>query len=319
MKRKIQSAALLLTHFSILLVAVFAAIPAFAAVEAHFLYNLSDFTGTVANSGAKLAVDYDRDETYVLYQEAVRVFNDSGMEIFSFSEADTNLGVMRDLAVLPEGDIITLSLFYEDGRVKIIRRNYRGEPISEIKLKDLPSELSKFNPNRMKYNKGFLYFADPEALQVVVTDINGLFKQRYDLVPLLKLEPKDIGNNLMTGFDVSRNGDMLFTISVHFEAYVLSPDGRLQRFGQPGSIPGRFNIVAGITTSSRGDYLVTDLLKGAVQVFDKNFNFLYIFGNWEGRPGTLLMPEYITVNRKDMVFVSQGANRGVSVFRLFYE
>lgn len=302
--------------FAALLVTFFVCSPALARVEANFLFNLSDFSGTLPLSGGKLAVDYERDETYVLWGDIVRVFNEAGMEIFSFTDADTDLGVMRALVVLPEGDMITLSFNNEAGRVKIMRRNYRGEPISEIKIKGLPSELSQFSPYLMKYNKESLYFADPVALAVVVTDVNGVFKQQYDLLPLLELQPKDRGEKLMTGFDVSRDGDILFTITVLFEAYVVSPDGKLRRFGQAGSLPGRFNLVAGITSDSRGDYLVTDQLKGAVQVFDKGFNFLALFGNWGGKPGTLLMPEYIAVNRKDIVFVS--SKNGVSVYRLIY-
>lgn len=49
--------------FVALLMTFFVCSPAFARVEAHFLYNLSDFSGTLPLSGGKLAVDYERDET----------------------------------------------------------------------------------------------------------------------------------------------------------------------------------------------------------------------------------------------------------------
>jgi hypothetical protein len=320
MKRKMQSAALLFAHLSIPFVVVFVAVPASAGMEAHFIYTLSDFKGTVEAPMAKMAVDRERNETYVIYQEAVHVFDVNGMEIYSFSDADTNLGTVRDLVVLPDGDIITLSFLYQYGKTKIIRRNYRGEPISEMEIKDLPSELAKFDPNGMRYNNGLLYFIDSKALQVVVTDLNGSLKKSYDVRPLLDLKPEEqtAGDVMITGFDVDPKGNILFTISVLFRAYVLYPDGRLQGFGEAGSLPGKFNIASDIAADNRGNYLVGDKLKGAVQVFDKDFKFLYMFGDWGGKPGTLHSPVYIAVNRKDMVFVSQSGHGGVSVYRMFY-
>jgi hypothetical protein len=320
MKRKVQYAVLFFAHLSIPLVVVFVAVPASAGMEAHYIYTLSDFKGTVEAPMAKLAVDHERDETYVIYQEAIHVFDVNGMEIYSFSDADTSLGTVRDLVVLPDGDIITLAFVYEAGKLKIIRRNYRGEPVSEIEMKGLPSGLADFNPTGMRYNNGLLYFVDPKLLQVVVTDLNGSFKKVYNVRPLLDLKPEEqtLGDVMFTGFDVDAKGNMLFTISVLFRAYVLYPDGRLQGFGEAGSLPGKFNIASDIAADNRGNYLVGDKLKGAIEVFDKDLNFVYMFGDWGGKPGTLFSPSYIAVNRKDMVFVSQSGHGGVSVYRMFY-
>jgi hypothetical protein len=320
MKRKIQSAALLFTHLSIFLVAVFAAIPALASMEAQFLYSLSDFNGVVPFSGGKVTIDNERSETYVIYGEVVRVFNDNGMEVYSFSTIDTDadIGIFNALAVLPEGDMITLSYNVKQEKSEIIRRNYRGEPISQIEVTGLPAG-SSFSPSGMVYRGGLLYFADGDNLQVVVTDLNGLFQKRYDLFTLLELKPKDLGSTLLSGFDVDKNGDILFTVAVLFRAYVLSPDEKLREFGEAGSLPGKFNIAGGITSDDRGNYIVTDRLKGAVQVFDRGLQFQYIFGDWDGRPGTLRVPTDVATDQRDKVFVVNSASRGVSVFRLLYE
>jgi hypothetical protein len=172
----------------------------------------------------------------------------------------------------------------------------------------------------MVYREGLLYFADPEAIQIVVTDMNGLYKRSYDVFSLLELEPKDKdrGTVLMTGFNVDGSGNMLFTVSVLFRAFVLSPEGKLKEFGEAGSLPGRFNIVSGIASDRRGNYLVTDTLKSAVQVFDNGLKFQYIFGDWDGKPGTLRVPTAIAVDDKDKIFVANGASRGISVYRLLY-
>jgi len=291
---------------------------ALASITAQYLYNLTGFTGTSSFSGGKITIDHENNETYVIYGNEVSVFNANGMEIYSFSYLDTDLGIVQALAVLPEGDMITLETNVEKGSTEIIRRNYRGEPIAEIKIKELPAGFS-FSPSRMVYRGGLLYFADTDALQVVTTDLSGLFQQRYDLFSALELEPKDLGDKLLTGFDISKSGDILFTVSVLFRAFVLSPAGKLREFGEGGSLPGKFNIVGGITTDNKGNYLVTDRLKGAAQIFDSGFNFQYMFGDWGGRPGTLRVPNDIVVDHTDKVFIAQGAAKGVSVYRLLYE
>jgi hypothetical protein len=307
---------------SSLLVTIFEASPALGGVEVRYLYDLSNFTGMIPYSGAKIVRDNMRNETYVLYQDTVRVFNEAGMEVYSFRDADVDLGQMRDLAVLPDGDMLTLaSNVGGKAGYQVTRRDYRGDPVSEITLKGLPPDFSKFSPSRMVYQDGLLYFADTSDLKIVVTGLDGQCRHSYDVRPLLDLKPKDQdkGSVEFRGFTVDRRGNMVFTIDVLFHAYVLNPDGvTLKTFGQAGSLPGKFNIAAGIAVDIRGDYFVSDILKGAVQIFDKNYNFLAIFGDWEGRAGTLRVPNDIAVSTDDLVYVSQGAGRGVSVYRVAF-
>jgi hypothetical protein len=51
-------------------------------------------------------------------------------------------------------------------------------------------------------------------------------------------------------------------------------------------------------------------------VFDKDFNFLIEFGYRGAKPENLITPDDIAVDQRDHVYVSQGRNRGVSVFAL---
>ncbi len=309
---------------SSLLATILAAVPAFGGIEVRYLYDLSNFNGMIPYSWAKIAVDEERNETYVLYQDTVSVFNEAGMEVYSFRDVDTNLGLLLDLAVLPDGDILTLAANLTDPKkagYHVTLRNYRGDAVSEVVLKGLPPKFSRFSPRRMVYREGLLYFADPEGLQIVVTDLDGRCRRGYDVRPLLDLKPKDQdrGSVTFSGFTVDRRGNMVFTIDVLFHAYALAPDGTtLKEFGQAGSLPGRFNIAGGIAMDNKGDYIVSDLLKGAVQVFDKNYNFVTIFGDWDGRAGSLRLPNDVAVNKNDLVYVSQGAGRGVSVYRIAY-
>lgn len=284
-------------------------------VTATFLYTLSDFTGPIPYNWARLVSDRTRREVYVLYQNTIRVFSESGMEIYRFGD-DLDLGYLIDAAIDRKGDIYLLA--YQGSQGQIIRCNYRGEPRSKVSLRDLPEGFSKFSPNRLVYHDDRFYFASLSEMKVVVTDSEGRVERSHDLVPLLELEEKDRGNVELSGFGVDREGNILFTVPVLFKAGILSRDGNLRWFGRPGSTQGKFNVVAGIARDRQGHFLVVDKLKCAVLVFDPEFRFMDQFGYRGSKPGNLIAPDDIAVDEGDRVYVTQAARRGVSVYRLSF-
>ncbi len=122
----------------------------------------------------------------------------------------------------------------------------------------------------------------------------------------------------MGGFSVDKDGNMLFTTPTLFSASVLSPDGKITSFGTAGSIPGKFENVSAILRDNRGNILVADKLKSVVNIFDKNFNFLMEFGGRGDAPGSIVIPWSMALDSDNKLFITQASNRGVSVFRLFY-
>ena len=291
-----------------------------SALQASFLYTLSDFTGPIPYGGGKVFVDKDRNEAYVVYQNSVRVFNDNGLEIYRFGDGN-NLGLISSLAVDRDGTIFTLSYsLKQEGRTDyaIILCNFRGEPTGRIEIKGLPSGYTDFLPNHMAYREGRFYLVDERNLRIVVADAKGQVQNAYDLLLLLELKEKDRGNVMMDGFSVDPEGNMLFTIPVLFTASVLTPEGKLTLFGQRGSLPGKFSVVSGIITDNRGNYLVADKLKSVINIFDKNFNFLMEFGGRGDAPDSLIVPQQLAMDGNDRLYVIQAGNRGVSVFRMLY-
>jgi hypothetical protein len=289
-----------------------------AAVRGAFLYTLASFTGTIPYNWARVSIDHERDEIYVLYQNYVRVFNESGMEIYRFGE-DIDLGHVVDLAVLPDGDILMLS--YAKGRPTIIWADFRGKPKSEMWFSNLPPEFTRFSPSRMIYSKENLYFASLNEMRVVMTDSSSRFKEGYDipsLIGLTKEEKKRTGASIV-GFNVDEEGNILFTVPVLFKVYRITPDCKVSYFGEPGGAPGRFNVLAGVMSDSRGNLLIVDKLKGAVMVFDKNFRFTTQFSKRGRKPGDLIAPDELAIDSHDRVYVTQSMRRGVSVFQLLYD
>lgn len=284
-------------------------------VRGGFLYTLADFTGPVRENFSRVVSDRERNEVYVLYQNVVRVFNESGMEIYRFGD-DLDLGQLLDLAVDGEGDIFLLT--YRDSQSAIVRCNYRGEPTATIAVRNFPPEFVDFSPNRMIYRQGSFYLASPLGMKLAIADREGNFKKGYDLVPLFDLEEKDRGNVEVSGFFVDMAGNVAMTVPSLFRAYIVSPDGAVTWFGKPGGGPGRFNIAAGIAKDSKGNYLVVDRLKGSVLVFDKNFNFTTQLGVRGYKPGELISPNDIAIDNQDRIYVTQMGRRGVSVYALNY-
>ena len=285
-------------------------------VSVSYLYNLSNFTGTIPTSWVDIAVDSSHDEVYIVPGNTVRIFNNNGMEVFSFNEGGDIEGI-ADVAVDDTGNIVVVA----PGQSAIIRCNYRGEPIAKMELKNLPKEFSGFSPNRIFIRKGSFYFASLRTKQVVVADQDGNFKDGYDVAALIKQSEEiavTINDDIdITGFSVDQEGNILFTIPVLAKAFVLTPDKQLASFGTPGSTAGRFGVVAGIAADASGKYiLVADTLRCVVMVFDRKFRFYTEFGFRGLGPGNLVGPMHLAVDNHNKVYVSQLRNRGVSVYQI---
>jgi hypothetical protein len=252
---------------------------------------------------------------------SVRIFNENGMEVYNFGE-DSDLGNINitHLAVDKDGNILLLSYKYDvkGTSYSIIRCNFRGEVVSKFEPHDLPSDFSGFSPNRIIHREGRLYLVDKNQMKVVVTDMSGAYLDGYDLARLLGLDEKKRSNTGIVGFSVDKEGNILFTIPVLFQAYKLLPDRKIVSFGQRGSAPGKFNIVGGIVSDDQGYLYLTDTLRCVVMIFDKDFKFLKEFGYRGFGPENLIAPMELTVDNTGRIYVSQSARRGVSVFKITY-
>lgn len=284
-------------------------------VKASFLYALSDATGTIPYNWVKLSADPVKHEVYVVNPSdlTIRVFNDQGMEVYSFGD-DLSLGYVSDLAVDEQGDMLILSV--KGAMHALARANYRGEPKGVIELKDFPPAYTDgFSPRTLAYRAGHIYLVDKERMKVAVTDGEGRFETGYDLAPLLKVEEKKRLETDMVGFSVDPQGNLLFTVPTTFTAGVLSPDGKLKTFGTKGSTPGKFNIAGGIAADDKGYIYVADTLRCVVMVFDREFTFKTEFGYRGTEPGNFIAPLDI-VAMDGRVYVTQSRSRGVSVYRV---
>jgi sugar lactone lactonase YvrE len=300
------------------------AAPASGRMSASFLYPLASFAGPVPSQWARLAVDPERNEIYTLRpgENDVRIFDEHGMEVYAFEGFPSS----RDITAGDDGDILILTRRY--GASTIHRCNYRGEELSEITLKNVPDAFSSSHADRLVYRHGSLYLLDSGRLTVIVAHADGSFIRGHDLKATLwrssnadedERAARKLREISITGFDVDDDGNILFTISTLFVAYRFSPSGELQGWGRPGSGRGKFGIVAGIASAPTGHILVTDRLRSVVLIFDDDLAFQAEFGYRGTHRSNLISPDDVAIDADGNIYVSQAANRGVSVFRMIDE
>ena len=296
-----------------LLLLAFTPLVSTAVVTGTYMYNLSNFYGSVGYDWCRPYFDPRTGEIYVANGGTVQIFNSAGMEIYTFAEGE--LGTVQDISTDPDGNILTLSWIYPD--YFIGRCNYRGDLLKPIRITGLPGDFPEFAPNRMVSREKEIYLVDRTRLRVVVVDRDGAFQRAYDLAPLIEAKDTNRQENEIFGFSLDVEGNMLFTVPSQFKAYRLSPDGKLDSFGKRGSGPGKFGVAAGIAADGKGNVLVADTLRCVVMIFDREFQFQSEFGYRGLAPGKLIGPKDLEMDPvNNRVFVTQLRKRGISVFGL---
>ena len=296
----------------ILVAAAAIAAPARAGMTSSFLYTLDDPASKRAYGWASLSFDAQAREIFLVSGGVIDVFNENGLATYAFGD-DTDLGQPVAAVSIDDGTIFVLAS--KDQAMQIVRCNYRGEPQAKLQITGLPPEFATdFRPGRIATAQGRLYLADTESMKVASISTAGAAIAFWSLPELIGLGPRNPAEAMMRGFDVDRDGNVLFTVASVFSAYVLSPDGKLKAFGVRGSTPGKFNIVSGITADDEGHLYLTDTLRAVVMVFDRDFKFLGEFGYRGSDPENLASPFSIAVgNRRVYVSQSRGAVKAFAV------
>jgi hypothetical protein len=287
--------------------------PAEAGLRAEFLYELSDTNGTLPISWATPVWDEEHAELYVVDPASglVNVFNHNGMAIYQFGE---DMGGLSARGILPTdgGDLIVLASDAK-GAWKLLVCSYRGEPKREIPVRGLtPSFEQGFGPTVLRQALGRIYLADIGSKKVAILGADGTVQDTLDLGALLNLSERKSRDNEIRALNVDPLGNVLFTIPTLFSAYVVSPQGQVRNFGQRGSAPGHFNIVAGIAADEQGTLFLTDILRSVVMVFDRGFHFLGEFGYRGDSPTSLTNPLELSA-AGGQLFVAQSVG-GMKVY-----
>ena len=172
--------------------------------------------------------------------------------------------------------------------------------------------MKEFRPVAMRYAKGKLFLADKGGMRVLVLDPDGAYVTSHDLAALIGAEDNraDLG---VRGFNVDREGNVLFTVSPEFKAYVLSPGGELRAFGRSGSSPGGSASSPGSPRTRRAASTSRTSSAAKSSCSTRTSSSSASSGDEAGTPrASSVRIEVQVANGK--AYVVQGARRGVSVF-----
>jgi hypothetical protein len=280
-------------------------------IKVSYLYKLANFTGVIPYASPKIFVDKASNEIYVMTGAGLSIFNSTGMEIYR-ADTDPEVGMIHDAAVDGDGNVITLTS--RNGAPVITLCNYRLEPLRSIELTGLPAEFSGFRPSQLRLHDGRLYLAGHEDMAILIVDLNGKFIKGYDLRPLVGKDDKGREITDMDGFNLDRDGNMIFVLPVFGRACKLSPDGTLEMFGKRGNGPGKFGIPGWIVADRAGNYLVCDRLKNIVIIFNKELKFVKEFGALGKRETYLAVPVVMEMDGDGKLYIGQVGRRGINVY-----
>jgi hypothetical protein len=277
-----------------------------------FLYLLSDLNGYLPFNAVTMRVDRQHDELYLYDQsvQAVRVFNTAGMEIYHFNSSDYP---GRFLGLFPTGHGELLILTDNTGVLTLFSCDERGKPKSSLIITN--STDREFHPDLFVGQGDRLYLADRARMLIVVCNKQGGDQQLHDIAARLELTDAQRDDAGLTGFNVTPQGEILFTVATEFRAGRIALNGAMRTFGSKGSTPGKFNIVGGIAADDAGNIYVAETLRCTIIVFDNNGRFLQQISQRGEAPNKLIGPDEIMV-LNDRLYVSQMRARGVSVFRI---
>ncbi|MBI5509058.1 MAG: hypothetical protein HY903_09915 [Deltaproteobacteria bacterium] len=287
------------------------------SASGEYLHNIASFDGDVEISPSALVYDRSAGELLVIDASAggVLAFTAAGMKVGAFGD-EARLGWIQSLAVLnAEGDYAVL-VSKPGEPLDLLRLNYRGELVGSIILTGVPAGSAKGpDASAVFVARDRLYLANTGTKKVRVFSKTGAYESTVDLSSSLKLTDEELRDHGIGSLSVDKDGNILFTVPTLYAAFIVSPAGEVKSFGQKGSRPGRFNVAGGIVRDDAGSIYVTDVLRAVVMVFGPDLKFRGELGGRGFAPGHLIGPRAIAVG-DGVVFVAQGAKRGVSVFRI---
>lgn len=118
------------------------------------------------------------------------------------------------------------------------------------------------------------------------------------------------------GITVGPDGDLYVPDTHYHRLMVYKPDGSsFRQIGSKGTGPGQFIYPTDIAFDQSGRIFVTEYGDNdRIQVFDKDFKFLYQFGRFGNAAGEFSRPQSMVID-KDTLYVTDSCNHRIQVFK----
>lgn len=141
----------------------------------------------------------------------------------------------------------------------------------------------------------------------------------YDTKGKLKFA---LGSRLMftapTGIAIDKKLNRLYVVDTkahNFKAYDIATKKHLFSVGKRGKGEAEFNYPTNIAVDQRnGNIVIVDTQNFRAQIFDKNGNFISIFGGIGDKPGTFARPKGVGIDSEGNIYVTDSAFNNIQIF-----
>lgn len=236
------------------------------------------------------------------------VFDRDGLDRFR-TDAKARLSAPRDASFDTNGDFVVLDSAPAGGRT-IRRINFLGEPVAWAP----EAPVQRWSPQHLRVlrDDGYLTI-DREGLLAKHDRASGSLVWTRQLVDP-SWERADLIGRPAEGED----GKIYVPNAGAGGILVVSPKGEMLRsFGRPGAKRGELTFPVGIALAPEGRILVLDRMRHTVLLYDSDHKFLDEFLHVGYDPGDLYHPVAIEASPAGIVWVTQGLEGRIQIFRLF--
>jgi len=184
----------------------------------------------------------------------------------------------------------------------------------------LESGLKFLNPSAIAADKqGRIYVCDTKNCRIHVLTLDGtpVFQFGRPLVVIGIHEEKGVvGFNYPRGLALDEEEGLVYVADTgnnRLRVFNMEEGKPIQTFGGYGDRPGEFNTPIGLAIGSQGKLLVADSLNYRIQVFERGFRLVEVFGRQGTAPGEFFHPPTgiaVSVN-EEIVVCSDALNMHV--------
>ena len=194
------------------------------------------------------------------------------------------------------------------GKQQIIICDYQNGEIRSLRDKD--GDAVRF-PMPM----GVAFAADGGGY-VSDTSIGAIYRFNADEMVVAEFGKGELNRPNGMVFDAQRQRLYVADTMNHQIAVFAAGGQLLERIGQRGSGPGKFNFPLDIDLGPNGELVVLDALNSRVQILNPDGSFLRMFGERGTALGSFMMPKALAVDSYGHIYVTDGLAHRFVIFDL---
>jgi len=247
------------------------------------------------------------------FNHRIAIFDDTGLFKFEILGGVT-FRAPRDVAVDPEGYLFAVA--FHKGLSSIVKLDFDGKFLEVLELQGLAEDLQRLDLRSVAISPSGdrLYTMDIRNHRLFIFDRSGVLMGAFNFEEGRTEE--EIESLVIGRVDVY-DTTVIAAVPSDGLVYLFDLDGQEQGFvGLKGTTPCHLGFPVAGALDEQGRIVILDKQRALFQVWDPKENRCireyFGFGN---RPGFFYQPDDLTLDRRGQVFVSQGFEGRVQMYK----